>query len=156
MRRAVDLGRPDAVVLDLCCGTGAIGVAIADRLGPGVELHAADVEPAAVHCARRTVEPRGQVHEGDLYDALPDALRGRVTVLAVNAPYVPTEAIALMPPEARLYEPAVTLDGGADGLDVQRRVAEGAPSGSHPAVPCSSRRAGSRPSAPWGCSVEPG
>ena len=44
-------------------------------------------------------------------------------MIAVNAPYVPTEAIALMPPEARLFEPAVALDGGGDGLDVHRRVA---------------------------------
>jgi release factor glutamine methyltransferase len=47
--------------------------------------------------------------------------------LIANAPYVPTESIALMPPEARLYEPRVALDGGADGLDIQRRVAQAAP-----------------------------
>jgi release factor glutamine methyltransferase len=50
-----------------------------------------------------------------------------VDVLVANAPYVPTEAVGLMPPEARLHEPRVALDGGADGLDVQRRVAEAAP-----------------------------
>ena len=65
---------------------------------------------------------------GDLYDALPDSLRGRVDVLVANAPYVPTAAIALMPPEARDHEARAALDGGADGLDVQRRVAAGAPS----------------------------
>ena len=48
-------------------------------------------------------------------------------MLTVNAPYVPTAAIALMPPEARLHEPAVALDGGADGLDVLRRVVDLAP-----------------------------
>jgi release factor glutamine methyltransferase len=65
--------------------------------------------------------------EGDLYDALPYALRGRIDVLVCNAPYVPTDAIALMPPEARVHEPAAALDGGDDGLDVQARVAAGAP-----------------------------
>jgi release factor glutamine methyltransferase len=89
-------------------------------------VHAADVEPKAVRCARANLEPRGHVYEGDLYDALPEELRGRVDILAVNAPYVPTESIAMMPPEARLYEPAVALDGGEDGLDVHRRVAAGA------------------------------
>jgi release factor glutamine methyltransferase len=89
-------------------------------------VHAADVEPKAVRCARANLEPRGRVYEGDLYDALPADLRGRVDILAVNAPYVPTESIAMMPPEARLYEPAVALDGGEDGLDVHRRVAAGA------------------------------
>ena len=112
-----------AVVVDLCCGSGAIGAAIAATV-PDVEVHAADVDPAAVACARRNL-PR--VHQGDLYAALPDHLRGRVDLLVVNAPYVPTAAIATMPPEARDHEPRVALDGGPDGLDVQRRVAADAP-----------------------------
>jgi release factor glutamine methyltransferase len=127
VQRAVGtvLGRGgDAVVLDLCCGAGAIGAAIASQVGPEAEIYAADIEPAAVRCARVNLEPRGTVYEGDLYDALPAALRGRVTVLAVNAPYVPTESSALMPPEARIHEPNVALDGGDDGLDIHRRVAE--------------------------------
>ena len=114
------------VVVDLCCGVGAIAAVIADAAGP-VDLIAADLDPAAVRAARRNLEPRGaRVFEGDLFDALPDALRGRVDVLAVNAPYVPTEEIALMPPEARDHEARVALDGGADGLDVHRRVAASA------------------------------
>ncbi len=123
---AAELAPTDAVVVDLCCGAGAIGTALAARLGPGIELVAADVDPAAVRCARRNIEPAGRVFAGDLYEALPPELRGRVDVLAMNAPYVPTDEIALMPPEARLYEPAVALDGGDDGLAVHRRVAEGA------------------------------
>ena len=126
VERAVQLLGADTrpVVVDLCCGTGAIGVAIAQRLE--VELHAADVDPDAVACARQNVT-MGEVHEGDLYDALPVGLRGRVDLLAVNAPYVPTDEIRLMPPEARLHEHHVALDGGADGLDLHRRVASGAP-----------------------------
>ncbi|WP_412539171.1 putative protein N(5)-glutamine methyltransferase [Longispora sp. K20-0274] len=116
-------GRP--VVVDLCCGSGAVGTALVTAL-PGVELHAADIEPAAVRCARRNLGPAGEVHEGDLYAALPGTLRGRIDVLVCNAPYVPTGEIGLLPPEARLHEPHVTLDGGLDGLDVQRRVAAGA------------------------------
>ena len=112
------------VVVDLCCGTGAIGVAIAQRLE--VELHAADLDRDAVACARQNVT-MGSVHGGDLYDALPVGLRGRVDLLAVNAPYVPSDEIRLMPPEARLHEHHVALDGGADGLDLHRRVASGAP-----------------------------
>jgi release factor glutamine methyltransferase len=113
---------PDpAVVVDLCCGAGAIGVALATTR-PGVELVAADIEPAAVRCARRNLEGIGTVLQGDLYTPLPASLRGRIDVLAVNAPYVPTDEIAMMPPEARLYEPLITLDGGGDGLDLQRRI----------------------------------
>ncbi|WP_254779973.1 putative protein N(5)-glutamine methyltransferase [Arthrobacter sp. cf158] len=115
-----------AVIVDLCCGSGAIGAALSDQLA-SYRLHATDIEAAAVACARRNVEPRGgRVHQGDLYDALPRELMGRVDVLLANAPYVPTGYIGLMPPEARLHEPRVALDGGADGLDVQRRVARDA------------------------------
>jgi len=126
VERAVQLlgHRKRPVVVDLCCGTGAIGVAIADRLE--VELHATDLDPDAVACARQNATT-GEVHEGDLYDALPAGLRGRVDLLAVNAPYVPTDQIRLMPPEARLHEHHVALDGGADGLDLHRRAAGGAP-----------------------------
>jgi release factor glutamine methyltransferase len=122
VRQAAALASPGAVVVDLCCGSGAIGVAVIAGLD-GAQLYAADLEPAAVRCARRNAEAvGGQVFEGDLYDALPPHLRGRVTVLVANAPYVPTDAIDFMPPEARDYEPLMTLDGGIDGLDLQRRV----------------------------------
>lgn len=121
---AVALARPGAVVLDLCCGVGALGAAVASQVPGGVELHAADIDPAALAYARRNVAPYGgAVWEGDLYAALPDGLRGRVDVLVVNAPYVPTGEIALMPSEARVHEPLVSLDGGEDGLDVHRRIA---------------------------------
>lgn len=122
---ARDRLRAGDVVVDLCCGTGAIGAALLSVV-PGLEVHAADVDPAAVACARRNLPP-DRVHEGDLYDALPDHLRGRVDAIVANAPYVPTAAIATMPPEARDHEHRVALDGGADGLDVQRRVIAGAP-----------------------------
>lgn len=115
--------RPGAVVVDLCCGSGAVGAAVAARVG-GIELHAADLDPTAVACARRNLAGcGGQVHGGDLYAALPAGLRGSLDVLAVNAPYVPTAELALLPAEARDHEPRLALDGGADGLDVQRRVA---------------------------------
>jgi release factor glutamine methyltransferase len=115
---------PADVVVDLCCGTAALGAALAARW-PEAEVHAADCDPAAVLSARRNLPPE-RVHEGDLYAALPADLRGRVDLLVVNAPYVPTDAIATMPREARDHEHRVSLDGGADGLDVQRRVADGA------------------------------
>jgi release factor glutamine methyltransferase len=115
------------VVVDLCCGSGAVGLAIASAIKVA-ELHAADVDPAAVACARRNVRAvGGYVHQGDLYDALPPELRGRVDLMVANAPYVPTAAISTMPPEARDHELRVALDGGPDGRDVQRRVIAAAP-----------------------------
>jgi release factor glutamine methyltransferase len=119
--------RAGCVVLDLCCGTGALGLAMVAALGR-LELHAVDLDPAAVRCAERNLAPVGaRVYAGDLYQPLPATLRGRVEVVVANAPYVPTDAIELMPPEAREHEPRLALDGGPDGVDVQRRVAAGAP-----------------------------
>ena len=94
-----------------------------------VELYATDIDPAAVRCAGRNLAGLpglAGVLEGDLYEPLPTSLAGRVDLLLANAPYVPTGSIPLMPPEARLYEPLVALDGGSDGLDVLRRIIAGA------------------------------
>ncbi|WP_107047586.1 putative protein N(5)-glutamine methyltransferase [Streptomyces albus] len=112
------------VVLDLCCGTGAVGAAVVTRLGGDARLHAADLDPAAVRCARRNLHPLGgRVYEGDLFAALPAALRGTVHLLTANVPYVPTDDIPLLPSEARDHEPRTALDGGPDGLALLRRVA---------------------------------
>lgn len=123
VNEAAALLRPHATVVDLGCGSGAIGMALRTKVE--IDLYAVDIEPAAVKCAMRNLGP--VVLLGDLYQPLPDELRGRVDVIVANTPYVPTDAIRLMPAEARLYEPLVALDGGADGLDVLRRVVANAP-----------------------------
>lgn len=130
-REAVALAREAGrdhrpVVVDLCCGVGALAAAVADAVAD-VALWAADVEPAAVRCARRNLGERAVVLEGDLDAPLPASLAGRVDVLVANVPYVPSGEIDLLPAEARLHEPRVTLDGGADGLRVLARVAAAAP-----------------------------
>lgn len=134
VRQAARLAaRPGLVVVDLCCGSGALGAALAAMAGQPIELHAADIDPAATRCARRNLADLGGgvhrvagVYQGDLYDALPDGLRGRIGILMANVPYVPTGDIALLPAEARDHEPRVALDGGGDGLAVMRAVAAGA------------------------------
>jgi release factor glutamine methyltransferase len=124
-RAAAERTHAGSVVVDLCCGSGAVGAAVAS-LVPDVELYAVDIDAAAVACARRNlVASGGRVYQGDLFRPLPVGLFGSIDVLVVNAPYVPSEEMAFMPPEARLHEPLVALDGGADGLDVHRRVAAG-------------------------------
>ena len=132
------------MVVDLCCGCGAVGAAVGAAVAR-IELYAADLDRAAVDFARRNLPGRGQVYQGDLFDALPSSLRGHVDILVVNAPYVPTDAIALLPPEARLHEPRTALDGGTDGLDVHRRVAVEAPGwlapGGHLLIETSERQA---------------
>jgi len=136
---------PAAVIVDLCCGSGALGAAVTAALDRA-ELHAADVDPAAVRCARRNLAAcGGRVYEGDLYQPLPSTLRGRVGILLANVPYVPTEAVQTLPPEARLHEARRALDGGPDGLDVLRRVAAAAPRwlapGGHLLIETSERQA---------------
>ena len=142
VQQAVAVAPPGAIVVDLCCGAGAIGAALAAALDQA-EVHAVDIDPAAVRCARRNVS--GHVYEGDLYQPLPARLKGRVGILTANVPYVPTGEIGFLPPEARAHEPLVALDGGPDGLDVLRRVAAGAPDwlapGGHLLIETSERQA---------------
>ena len=106
-------------------------------------MHAVDIDPAAVRCARRNVA--GHIYRGDLYEPLPAGLQSRIAVLVANVPYVPTGDIGFLPSEAQAYEPRVALDGGADGLDVLRRVAAGAPGwlapGGHLLIETSERQA---------------
>ncbi|HEX2904933.1 MAG TPA: putative protein N(5)-glutamine methyltransferase [Jatrophihabitans sp.] len=111
-------------LVELCCGAAAVAtVAVASI--ENVQVWAADCDPVAVRSASLNLQP-DRVLLGDLYEPLPAGLRGRVDVLAANAPYVPSEAIALMPREAQGYEAVVALDGGRDGLQVLRRVLDGA------------------------------
>jgi len=144
-KAAPGLGRPSPVVVDLCCGSGAVGAALAAALGR-IELHAVDIDRAAVRCARRNVaDAGGHVYEGDLYEPLPGTLRDRVDLLVANAPYVPTESVELLPPEARIHEPRLALDGGTDGLVILRRLTAAAPlwlaPGGHLLVETSKRQA---------------
>lgn len=107
------------VVVEMCCGVAPVAAAVeATR----AEVHACDVSQTALACARSNA-PSAALHRGDLYDALPGHLAGRVAVLAANAPYVPSDRVAHMPPEARDHEPRLALDGGADGVDLHRRLA---------------------------------
>jgi len=115
--------RVEPLVVDLCCGTGAIGLALG-RARPAARIRGADLDPDAVACAATNLAAiGGVVYRSDVFDGLPIELRGAIDVIAANAPYVPTDAIALMPAEARLHEHRVALDGGADGLDLHRRIA---------------------------------
>ncbi|WP_144710513.1 putative protein N(5)-glutamine methyltransferase [Curtobacterium pusillum] len=118
------LQRYDRVV-DLCCGAGAVSVALLARVG-ALDLVATDIDPDAVEVAAENIGDRGIVVTGDLFAPLPERFRGMVDVIAVNAPYVPTASIATMPSEAREHEHRVALDGGPDGLDLHRRIAAGA------------------------------
>jgi release factor glutamine methyltransferase len=119
-------------VLDLCTGSGCIAAAIAHHL-KGATVLATDIRPAAVEVARRNVRrlnlaDRVVVEPGDLYEPLsrvPDPQP--FNLIVSNPPYIPTGDIAKLDRNVREYEPTSALDGGADGLDIHRRILQGAP-----------------------------
>lgn len=121
VRLAIAAAPDGGIVADICCGTGAIGAVVARRR-PDLIVVAADVDGDAAACARRNLPVGAAVYVGNLLSPLPDALRGRLDAIVANAPYVPTGQIAMMPREAREHERVGTLDGGGDGLDIQRRL----------------------------------
>lgn len=111
------------VLVELCCGAAPIAAwVLAHRRE--VEVHAADLDPAAVLNARATVAAFGGdpdlVVAGDLFQPLPARLAGSVDVAVANVPYVPRAEVDRLPSDAR-WEADLALDGGDDGLTVARR-----------------------------------
>jgi release factor glutamine methyltransferase len=122
VREAAAAAASGMVVVDLCCGSGALGAALADRVR-GIEVHATDIDTAAVGCARKNLaDAGGRVYHGSLFEPLPTELGGRVDLVVANPPYVPSSEVAFLPAEARQHEPLTALDGGPDGLDLARRI----------------------------------
>ena len=116
---------PTAV--DLCTGSGAIACFLAAE-AHGTRVLATELDPGALAWARINAERYGvELLAGDLDAPLPAKLAGHVDVLCANVPYVPSGAIATLPTDVRDHEPRLSLDGGPDGLDVFRRLAERAP-----------------------------
>jgi release factor glutamine methyltransferase len=105
-------------LLDLCSGSGAIAAAVAARR-PDAAVTAADISPEAVSWAARNLAPFGGRAVVSDMDA---ELDGSFDVITACPPYVPTDEIPFMPSEARVHEPRVALDGGADGTDLQAAV----------------------------------
>lgn len=116
-------GRPEPVVVDIGTGTGAVAVAVA-RSRPDARAWATDISEAALRYAERNVERAGvgvSLRRGDLFDALPPALRGGIDLVVSNPPYVPADAVL---PADVAAEPPEALLAGPDGDDVLRRIAE--------------------------------
>lgn len=117
-------------VLDLCCGSGCVGLSL-KSLAPHAKVTLADISFDALEVAHRNaraLEADAALRQGDLFDAVKHK---RFDVIAANPPYIPQGELAGLQHEVR-YEPALALDGGADGLDFYRRIAEGAPKHMNP------------------------
>lgn len=115
-------GRP--ALLDLCAGSGCVGLSLAS-LAPNARITLADVSHEALEIARANQKDLGvkvELRQGDLFNAVG---RERFDIIASNPPYIPTSELSGLQQELR-FEPRIALDGGSDGLDFYRRIAEGA------------------------------
>jgi ribosomal protein L3 glutamine methyltransferase len=109
-------------VLDLCTGSGCLGI-LAARAFPHAQVDAVDISKDALQVAARNVadyalEDRISLHKGDLFKPLGG---NRYDLIITNPPYVDAEGVAALPRECR-FEPKLAFDGGADGLDIVRRI----------------------------------
>lgn len=119
-------------LIDMCCGSGNLGCAIAAAL-PQLRVMAADLTQGCVSLARRNVAHLGlgerlSVHQGDLFGALPDhSLRGRVNVVVCNPPYISSGRLERDRAALLHHEPREAFDGGPYGLSIHQRVITEAP-----------------------------
>jgi len=116
-------------VLDLCTGSGALAIAVA-KLDRRSRVTATDLSDDALETARRNAVAAGVADSirfcpGDLFKALEG--RGPFDLILSNPPYVATDVIDTLAVEVRDHEPRMALDGGADGLELVRRILEEAP-----------------------------
>lgn len=115
------------LVADICTGTGCIACSIASER-PDTRVIAVDLSSDAVSLARENAETLGlsdsiKVIQGDLGEPIPERYLGRFDLVVSNPPYVPTGVLREIPREVSEFEPMIALDGGADGLDLFRRLA---------------------------------
>ena len=122
-RRAASLLPPTGVAVDLCTGAGAIAAVMA-AARPRARVVATELDPIAARCARRN---HVEVFEGSLDEPLPAVVEGTVDVMTAVVPYVPTDALRLLPRDVQAFEPRLALDGGTDGTDLLAEVVQRAP-----------------------------
>lgn len=114
-------------VLDMCTGSGCLAILSALAF-PYAQVDAVDVSPDALEVARRNVNDYGlgdrlALHQSDLFDSLPER---QYDVIVCNPPYVNSGSMDVLPQEYR-HEPHLALAGGADGMDLVRRILQAAP-----------------------------
>lgn len=119
-RRAAQLLPEAGVAVDLCTGSGAVA-AVMHATRPAAEVVATEIDTAAVQCARHNGI---EVYQGDLDLPLPADLALRVDVMTGVLPYVPSDAMHLLPRDVRHFEPRLALDGGKAGLTLLTRAVQ--------------------------------
>ena len=123
-------GRRNWKVLDLCCGSGAIGISLAKICGNLKKAVLTDISEKAVSLARVNaiaagMEKKISVRAGNMFEPLKN--REKFDMIISNPPYIPSDVIPTLQPEVKDFEPVGALDGGADGLDYYRQIVSEAP-----------------------------
>lgn len=118
-------------ILDLCTGSGNIAVSLAKAL-PGAELTATDISESALETARKNtclhnVDGRIKFCKGDLFDAICFDINYKFDIIVCNPPYIKKTEIGFLQKEVK-EEPFISLNGGLDGLEFYRRIADDSPS----------------------------
>lgn len=119
-------------ILDLCCGSGAIGISLCKYL-PSVKVTATDISSKAIIIAKENAENAGvsksiRFVESDMFSAFRKGFgAAKFHIIVSNPPYIESDVIPTLQREIREYEPIIALDGGKDGLDYYRRIAEESP-----------------------------
>ncbi len=118
-------GQPIDVIVDLCTGSGCLALALKHAI-PEAAVYGTDSDPDALSLARENVDYTAldvQLFEGDLFEALPGELRGRIDVLVVNPPYLAEREFAALSTEVRDHDPRAGLVAGETGLEMYSRIA---------------------------------
>lgn len=118
-------GQPIDVIVDLCTGSGCLALALKHAI-PKAAVYGTDSDPDALSLARENVDYTAldvQLFEGDLFEALPEELQGRIDVLVINPPYVAEREFAALPTEVRDHDPRAALVAGETGLEMYSRIA---------------------------------
>jgi release factor glutamine methyltransferase len=113
-------------VLDLCCGSGVIGISLAKRI-PGLKVTASDSSAAAKALAQSNAKRNSVKIDVELGDLFIPLGRKKFDLIVSNPPYIPREVIGTLDDEVRRFEPQEALDGGPTGLDFYQKIITDAP-----------------------------
>lgn len=130
VEKALELIEKKDLVLDMCTGSGIIGISIAkecEAAGIPVKVTMTDISADALKLADDNAKlnnAKCEIVRSNLFDGI---RRKKYNVIVSNPPYIPSDVIGELEPEVRDFDPLLALDGGEDGLDFYRRIVEGAP-----------------------------
>jgi release factor glutamine methyltransferase len=114
--------KPHVKILDVCTGTGCIAISLACILGEQAEITATDISPDALSLARENAEKLGVTHVKFLQSDLLENITGEFDIIVSNPPYILSGDMATLSSTVRDYEPHLALNGGADGLEIYRKL----------------------------------